>query len=275
MIIAQTGDHAFNAKAHIPVVDIMGCNISSVTVIEALATIEMWINQRSKRCKFVVSTGFHGVWEAQKSTYFRNVLNSSDLFCPDGIAPVWLSRIMGEPLIGRVPGPDLLAAFLSAANIKGYSSFFLGDTPETLAVLTRKIKHRYPGHRIAGTLSPPFRALNENDNGAILDTIHKAKPDVLWVAFGLPKQELWIFEHLKRLDIPVAVAAGAAFGFISGKIRRAPLWMGGAGFEWLWRLAVEPRKLWRRDFVEGPKFLAHAIKVCARARHHERAAIVR
>jgi N-acetylglucosaminyldiphosphoundecaprenol N-acetyl-beta-D-mannosaminyltransferase len=119
-------------------------------------------------------------------------------------------------------------------------------------------------------LSPPFRPLTEEDNQAILATIHEAKPDVLWVAFGLPKQELWIFEHLKRLDIPVAVAVGAAFGFLSGKIKRAPLWMGGAGFEWLWRLAHEPRKLWYRDFVEGPRFLAHAIRACARSRHHEK-----
>jgi N-acetylglucosaminyldiphosphoundecaprenol N-acetyl-beta-D-mannosaminyltransferase len=218
----------------------------------------------------VVATGFHGVWEAQKSAEFRQVLNSADLFCPDGIAPIWLSRMMGEPLNGRVPGPDLLAAFVSVANIKGYSSFFLGDTPETLAALTHKVQDRYPGHRIAGSLSPPFRALTAADNGAILEAIHEAKPDVLWVAFGLPKQELWIAEHLKRLEIPVAVAVGAAFGFLSGKVKRAPLWIGSAGFEWLWRLAHEPRKLWHRDLIEGSRFLAHAVRVCARSRHEAR-----
>jgi N-acetylglucosaminyldiphosphoundecaprenol N-acetyl-beta-D-mannosaminyltransferase len=260
----------FDVTERIPIVDIMGCKISSVTVFEALATIEIWIEQQSQRCKFVVATGFHGVWEAQKNSEFRSILNSADLFCPDGIAPVWLFRIMGEPLNGRVPGPDLLAAFINAANIKGYSSFFLGDTPETLAALTTRIAGRYPGHRIAGALSPPFRSLTEADNEAILETIHKAKPDVLWVAFGLPKQELWISQHLKELNIPVAVAVGAAFGFLSGKVKRAPRWMGRAGFEWLWRLAHEPRKLWHRDFVEGSRFLAHAIRVCARSRFQER-----
>ncbi|MGD0288878.1 MAG: WecB/TagA/CpsF family glycosyltransferase [Candidatus Binataceae bacterium] len=270
MKLAPSANRVFSTNARIPVVDIMGCNISSVTVFEALATIETWIEQQSQRCKFVVATGFHGVWEAQKSSEFRNVLNSADLFCPDGIAPVWLSRIMGEPLNGRVPGPDLLAAFVSVANIKGYSSFFLGDTPETLAALATKIKDSYPGHRIAGTLSPPFRPLTAADNVAILEAIHRAKPDVLWVAFGLPKQELWISEHLKRLDIPVAVAVGAAFSFLSGKVRRAPPWMGSAGFEWLWRLAHEPRRLWHRDLIEGSRFLAHAIRVCARSRRQER-----
>jgi N-acetylglucosaminyldiphosphoundecaprenol N-acetyl-beta-D-mannosaminyltransferase len=270
MKLAPAANGVSSANARIPTVDIMGCNISSVTVFEALATIETWIERQSQRCKFVVATGFHGVWEAQKSTEFRNVLNSADLFCPDGIAPVWLSRIMGAPLNGRVPGPDLLAAFVSIANIKGYSSFFLGDTPETLAALTTKIKDRYPGHRIAGTLSPPFRPLTAADNVAILETIHQAKPDVLWVAFGLPKQELWISEHLTRLDIPVAVAVGAAFSFLSGRVKRTPLWMGSAGFEWLWRLAHEPQKLWYRDLIEGPRFLAHAIRVCAQSRRHER-----
>src|SRR3984893_17156597 len=118
MALASTMEHGFDANGRIPIVDIMGCKISSVTVFEALATIETWIERQSQRCKFVVATGFHGVWEAQKSTEFRNVLNSADLFCPDGIAPVWLSRIIGAPLNGRVPGPDLLAAFVSIANIK-------------------------------------------------------------------------------------------------------------------------------------------------------------
>jgi N-acetylglucosaminyldiphosphoundecaprenol N-acetyl-beta-D-mannosaminyltransferase len=199
MALAPAVNQNFDVTERIPIVDIMGCKISSVTVFEALATIEIWIEQQSQRCKFVVATGFHGVWEAQKNSEFRSILNSADLFCPDGIAPVWLSRIMGEPLNGRVPGPDLLAAFINAANIKGYSSFFLGDTPETLAALTTRIAGRYPGHRIAGPLSPPFRSLTEADNEAILETIHKAKPDVLWVAFGLPKQELWISQHLKEL----------------------------------------------------------------------------
>jgi N-acetylglucosaminyldiphosphoundecaprenol N-acetyl-beta-D-mannosaminyltransferase len=245
----------------------MGCKLSSITLFEALATIETWIEQQSSRCKFVVATGFHGIWEAQKSPRFQNVLNSADLFCPDGIAPIWLSHILGQPLNGRVPGPDLLSAFVNVANIKGYSSFFLGDTPETLAALTSRIKDRYPGHHIAGCLSPPFRQLTEDDNTEILNMIGLARPDVLWVAFGLPKQELWISEHLMRLQVPVAIAVGAAFGFVSGQIKRAPLWMRSAGLEWLWRLAHEPRKLWHRDFVEGPRFLARAMRVCAAARH--------
>ena len=263
---SASSDIVPHAGGALPTVEIMGCKISSISVFEALATVETWIERHSDSCKFVVATGFHGVWEAQKSLAFRNVLNSADLFCPDGIAPVWLSRILGQPLDGRVPGPDLLEAFVSVANVKGYSSFFLGDTPETLAALTSKIKDRYPGHRIAGSLSPPFRPLTSDENANILNTIRLAQPDVLWVALGLPKQELWISEHRARLQVPVAIAVGAAFGFVSGRIKRAPLWMRAAGLEWLWRLGHEPRKLWHRDFIEGPRFLAHAVRVCARKR---------
>jgi N-acetylglucosaminyldiphosphoundecaprenol N-acetyl-beta-D-mannosaminyltransferase len=253
-----------------PTVDILGCQISSLTILEALATIETWITRAPGRCRFVVATGFHGIWEAQKAPEFKSVLNSSDLFCPDGIAPVWLSRVMGEPLIGRVPGPDLLTSFISIANIKGYSSFFLGDTPETLELLKSKVQQKYPGHRFAGALSPPFRALTADEDSAIVDMIHKAKPDVLWVALGLPKQEWWIYRHLDQLEVPVAVAVGAAFGFLSGTVKRAPAWMGYIGFEWLWRLAMEPKKLWRRDLIDGPLFLAHAVRECARLREQSR-----
>src|ERR1700749_1300712 len=104
--------NVFGRGAFIPRIEVMGCKISNMTLFEGLATIEKWIEQRSSPCKFVVATGFHGILGAQKSRTFLEVLNSADLFCPDGIAPVWLSHLLGRPLSGRVPGPDLLSAFL-------------------------------------------------------------------------------------------------------------------------------------------------------------------
>jgi N-acetylglucosaminyldiphosphoundecaprenol N-acetyl-beta-D-mannosaminyltransferase len=257
--------HHTGRAVSLPAVDILGCHVNSMTVVEALAIIETWITNAPSRCRFVVATGFHGLWEAQKTPEFKDVLNSADLFCPDGIAPIWLSRVMGHPLSGRVPGPDLLASFFSLANIKGYSSFFLGDTPETLELLKLKLLQRYPGHRVAGTLSPPFGAFTPNEDSAIIDAIHQAKPDILWVALGLPKQEWWIYQHLAQLRVPVAAAVGAAFGFLSGRVKRAPHWIGNLGFEWLWRLSMEPKKLWHRDLVDGPWFLAYALHECLRS----------
>ncbi len=248
------------ASANIPFVRMFGCRVSRVALSQAVDTIERWIGEGTReRCKFVVATGFHGLWEADQDPAFREVLNSADLFCPDGIAPVWISRMRGEPLPERVPGPDLLIEFLRRANRAGYRSFFLGDTEDTLAALRCRLESDYPGHRIAGLFSPPFRPRNERDDLEIIEMINQARPDVLWVALGLPKQEWWIHQHRERLRVPVAAAVGAAFGFVSGRVRRAPQWLGRLGFEWSWRLAMEPRKLWRRDLIDGPRFLVRAL----------------
>lgn len=238
---------------------ILGCSISRVTIDEALNRIERFIELREGRCRFVVATGFHGIWEAHRNPRLRDVLNSADLFCPDGIAPVWISRLRGVPLRGRVPGADLLARFAARANRTGYSSFFYGDTKETLATLKKQFERRHPGHRVAGTLSPPFRKLELEEERAMVKQINEARPDVLWVGLGVPKQEWWIHRNLDSLRVPVVVGVGAAFRLASGQVRRAPAWVGDAGFEWLWRLALEPAKLWRRDLVDGPRFLYRAL----------------
>ena len=241
-------------------VPILGCSVSQVTLHEAVDKLDDWIQHPLHRPRFVVATGFHGLWEAYKNPAFRRVLNSADLFCPDGIAPVWLSRAGKHPLAERVPGPDLLATFLQRADAKGFSSYFFGDTIETLSTLRRKVESEYPGHRVAGIFSPPFGEQSEEEERDFVSIINRAKPDVLWVALGLPKQEWWIHRHLYELKVPVVVGIGAAFSFLSGTVKRAPQWVGDAGFEWLWRLGMEPRKLWKRDLFDGPKFVYCAVR---------------
>ena len=247
-------------------VEILGCRVSRTTLAEAVALIEGWILEGSGKPRYIVATGFHGIWEAYKDPRLQRALNSADLFCPDGIAPVWLSRLQREPLSHRVPGPDLMLAFLSRANATGYSSFFFGDTGETLAGLRRKVESEYPRHRVAGCISPPFRDLTVEEDDQIVDRINAAQADVLWVGLGMPKQEWWILQHRERLRVPVVAGVGAAFGFLSGRVKRAPQWVGDHGLEWLWRLAAEPRKLWRRDLIEGPRFMAHALAECVYSR---------
>jgi N-acetylglucosaminyldiphosphoundecaprenol N-acetyl-beta-D-mannosaminyltransferase len=152
-----------------------------------------------------------------------------------------------------------MRAFFEMAAEEGYSSFFYGDTDGTLAGLQENLKREYPTHRIAGTFSPPFRILTQEEDDEIIDMINRSKPDVLWVGLGLPKQERWIFEHRFRLNVPVAVGVGAAFGFLSGQVKHAPNWLGNLGLEWLWRLTREPKKLWKRDLVDGPRFVWHVL----------------
>lgn len=263
----------FQAKCHErpASIEILGCSVSRVTLDDALNRIERWIDLREGPCRFIVTTGFHGIWEAHKDPRLRDALNAADLFCPDGVAPIMLSRLRGLPLPGRVPGPDLFAHFTARANRKGYRSFFLGDTEETLAALQQRLKRLHPGHRVVGTLSPPFRKLQLEEERAMVKQINAARPDVLWVGLGTPKQEWWIHRNLTALRVPVAIGVGAAFRFFSGQVRRAPAWVGGAGFEWLWRLAMEPAKLWRRDLIDGPQFLYRALTETLRLRARQAA----
>jgi N-acetylglucosaminyldiphosphoundecaprenol N-acetyl-beta-D-mannosaminyltransferase len=120
------------------------------------------------------------------------------------------------------------------------------------------VARKYPGHKIAGSYSPPFRPLTPAEETAILDRINAAQPDILWVALGMPKQDLWIHERLAKLNVPVAIGVGAAFAFVAGTVQRCPEWMGRAGFEWVYRFWKEPGKLWRRDLLDGPRFIFYA-----------------
>lgn len=249
-----------------PTVDVLGAKIDRIDLDGAVDRIADWIDHPSDVTRIVVATGFHGLWVAQQDPRFLRILNSADLFCPDGIAPVWISRLQGDALPARVPGPSLMAAVLDAANEQGFSSFFYGDSNETLEALKGRLEQRFPGHRIAGMRSPPFRALDAAENEAMVQEINAARPDILWVALGLPKQEIWIEEHRKQLKVPVVIAVGAAFGFLSGRVSRTPKWIGDAGFEWAWRLAAEPKKLWRRDLIDGPRFLVRVARDLARSK---------
>ncbi|HJU27950.1 MAG TPA: WecB/TagA/CpsF family glycosyltransferase, partial [Candidatus Binataceae bacterium] len=156
-----------------------------------------------------------------------------------------------------------------------HRSFFYGDTKETLEALRRRLAAEAPEHKIVGTYSPPFRPLTAAEDELVMRTINSAKPDVLWVGLGLPKQEWWIHSHLERLKVPVVAAVGAAFGLIGGTIKRAPRSLGNAGLEWLWRLGCEPKKLWRRDFIDGPRFVYHALKETLEIRSATRASSFR
>lgn len=241
-------------------IPILGAQIDQITTAEAVARVGTWIRERRPRPRHVVVTGFHGIWIGCQDPSFRSILNRADLFCPDGIAPIWLARLRGQPLPERIPGAELMRRLLDVSNTQGYSSFFYGDTIETLDALTNRLREHYPGHRVAGTLSPPFRTLSPAERAADLDRINASGADLLWVGLGLPKQERWIDAHLDHLRVPVVIGVGAAFGFLSGRVARVPSWIGNAGFEWLWRLAMEPRKLWRRDFIDGPRFLYHGLR---------------
>jgi N-acetylglucosaminyldiphosphoundecaprenol N-acetyl-beta-D-mannosaminyltransferase len=217
--------------------------------------MEQWIRERG-RPHWIAVTGSHGALEAHKRPDFRAILHSADLSIPDGM---WAARVAAKKLsceTRQVRGADLLEAFCELASSKGYTNYFFGDTGETLALASGRLRKKYPGLQIVGATSPPFRELTPDEDAQIVERINRTNPDVLWVALGLPKQEKWIFAHRERLQVPVIVAIGAAIKFHSGKVQPAPLWASQSGLEWLWRFFHEPRRTWRRAFVYGPQFAA-------------------
>ena len=150
--------------------------------------------------------------------------------------------------------------FFNITKKEDLSNYFYGDTEETLLALNKKLLSNFPDLKIAGSYPPPFRELTKEEDEKIVEKINQAKPDVLWVALGLPKQEKWIFEHKDKLKVPVVIGVGAAFKFLSGKVKRAPIWVGNLGFEWLWRLSHEPKTTWKRVSIDMPIFFWMIIK---------------
>ncbi len=182
-------------------------------------------------------------------------MNGAELWAPDGIAPVLVARMCGHRNVERATGTDIMREFFRRANQEQYSSYFYGDTDATLNALRERVTREYPGHKIVGSFAPPFRPLAPEEDREIVERINAARPDVLWVALGMPKQDLWIYDRLDRLKVPVAIGVGAAFAFVAGTVPRCPEWIGRMGFEWAHRTVTEPKKLWRRVLIDGSDFL--------------------
>lgn len=226
----------------------LGVSFDSLTLAEAVARIERMI--ASRRPHYVATANVDFVVQAQSDPELRRILFEADLVLCDGKPLVWASRWLGNPLPERVAGADLVPELLQAAAKKGYRVFFLGASPESAERAARNVKQNYPGVEIAGYYSPPFQPLLEMNHDEIIRRIRKAEPDLLLVSFGCPKQEKWISMHYQALGVPVSIGVGATIDFLAGQVKRAPLWMQNAGLEWVFRLAQEPRRLFKRYAVD-------------------------
>jgi len=238
----------------LPSIHVLGIRVNMVQMGEALGLIEHWIKERD-RCHYIVASQMHGVMEARRHPDFKTVLNSADLFVPDGVSLTWVAHRRGFRSQKRICGFDLMWEFLGLAEEKGYRIFFYGDTDDTLQLLTRRLSEDFPRIKIAGVHSPPFRPLTPEEDAQETRMINESGADIVWVGLGLPKQERWMFEHRDKLSVPVIVGVGAAFKFLSGRAHRAPPWMLDHGLEWLWRFFHEPRRMWRRVLIDGPHFV--------------------
>lgn len=236
-----------------PFLSIAGININLVQIPDIVKYLAVWIDDNDQG-NYVVIANANDVIAAKKDIRVREAINSSSLSVPDGFSLVLYARFVGQSLKRRAYGPDLMLEFLKLSEVRGYSHFFYGATDKTLDLLLKNIKERFPAIQIAGTYAPPFRQLSQEEDLRVIDSINKSDPDVIWVGLGCPKQQLWMYEHRNRLNVPVMVGVGAAFDFLAGTKPQAPRWIRDNGFEWLFRLVTEPKRLWRRYLVDYPLF---------------------
>jgi N-acetylglucosaminyldiphosphoundecaprenol N-acetyl-beta-D-mannosaminyltransferase len=233
--------------------DILGINVSAITMEETVRRIQGWIEK--KQSNYVCVTPVCVVMEAQKDEGFRDIVNSAGLVTPDGMPLVWLSRLKGCRDAERVYGPDLMLEVCRVAQQKEYSSFFYGGADGVPQKLKDSLCGKFPGLKVVGAYSPPFRPLTTQEDEDVVRMINGFSPDIVWVGIGAPRQEKWMASHLGRLNAHVMIGVGAAFDFLSGAKRQAPRWIQRSGLEWLFRLITEPRRLWRRYLIGNTLFV--------------------
>lgn len=244
---------------------ILGVPFHDVTMAETLAHIDALVAARRPRYLATANLDFAAL--ASQDVELQRILLEAHLVLCDGTPLVWASRWLGAPLRERVAGSDLMPVLAAHAAKSGHRLFLLGADEATLAEASARLQAANPGLVIAGAYSPPVAKLLELDHEGILQRIHAARPDILLVAFGCPKQEKWIYMNLPRLNVPVAIGVGGTFDMIAGRVRRAPVWMRRCGLEWTVRLAQEPRRLFNRyllDLLFFVRALRHQRRVLGR-----------
>ena len=251
----------------LPRVDILGVRISAINPEQTVAEIEGWIGRRERH--YVNVCNVHTIMECQQDPRLTRVVNNSGLSTPDGMPLVWLSRLHGFRNAARVYGPDLMLALCQRSETNGHRHFFYGGAPGIAERLADQLQRRFPRLQIAGIHAPPFRKVGAIEERPVLDAIDAARPDIVWVGLGTPKQDHWVADHRPLLEAPVIIAIGAAFDFHAGVLRQAPRWMQRSGLEWSFRLAQEPRRLAYRYLVLNPLFVLNAFLQATKLRRFE------
>ena len=243
--------HVINVNAN-NTSNILGVNISVTNMESTIADIAE--NLEKWRGEYVCISNVHTTVMAHDDEKYREVQNEAIMALPDGGPLSSYSRSTGKSDARRVTGPDLMKELLKRSGEHGWSHFFYGSSEKTLSMLKEKIEKDYPGAKIAGMISPPYREISPEEDEEFVSKINESKPDFVWVGLGAPKQEIWMNAHKGRINA-IMFGVGAAFDYESGNLKRAPKWMQKCNLEWLYRLMQEPRRLFKRYFITNLKFL--------------------
>lgn len=237
---------------------LLGVKLSGMPLHEIVDQSIGAIDRQAPSVTFACATP-HSLVVAQNDQFFMSALNNATHIVADGTGITLASRCIGIEAGPRITGPDYFIAMLQIMSKRKKKVFFFGSTTHVLERLMSKVIQTYPGVIICGSLSPPYGDWSVSENQAMLEIINKSEPDVLWVAMTAPKQEKWVEANRHLLNVPVVASVGAAFAWVAGTIPRAPAWIGKCGLEWLYRFILEPRRMWRRNLISSPRYIALVI----------------
>lgn len=234
-----------------------GLNFNSVTLEEAAEHLSNLLRDRLPVLAFTPNVDH--IVLLNSNPEFEEAYKNAGFICADGMPLVWFSALIGKKLPERVTGVDLVSSLVSKASEKGLKIYFMGGKAEVTPIAVAKLQSAFPDFVLAGISTPPPGFENSAEENAVLvNTINQSSPDILFVALGAPKQEIWSYRHREKLNVGVIVAVGGAFDFLAGRIQRAPEFVQRLGLEWLWRLIHEPTRLWKRYLVRDRAFLGIA-----------------
>jgi N-acetylglucosaminyldiphosphoundecaprenol N-acetyl-beta-D-mannosaminyltransferase len=239
-------------------VDVLGVPLTPCTVNEAVDRVGNWVH--TEYPSYATFTGVHGVMEAQRKPDVLRAHQGAGVIAPDGAPMVWASRFAGIKIAARVTGREFMAACCERAAAEGWTSFIYGGKPGRAEELADILRDRYPGIKIVGTYTPPFRPLTPAEDADMVAQINASGASLVWVGLSTPKQELWMAEHRGLLQAPALLGVGAAIDYIAGELSEAPRWMQRAGLEWAYRLMLEPKRLASRYFRNNPAFIAAILR---------------
>jgi N-acetylglucosaminyldiphosphoundecaprenol N-acetyl-beta-D-mannosaminyltransferase len=232
--------------------NVLDMRVDATSHEDASRRVVQWAQE--ERSAYVCVASVHMVMEAFDSKSFRQVVNGADLVTPDGRPLVWALQGLGARNASQVRGTDLTTHVVERAARENVPIALYGGTPEVLDEFVRVLKARYPKIQVACRIAPPFRPLTAEEDEAVTQKIVASGARILFVGIGCPKQENWMAAHKGRIPA-VMLGVGAAFDFHTGQVRQAPRWMQAAGLEWVFRLAMDPRRLWKRYAKHNPRFV--------------------
>lgn len=228
--------------------------INNVDMPETIQAIENMIASEQK--SYVVAINVDVVMKIEKDAYLKEIVDNADMVLVDGKPLIWISKWHGRPLKDKISGSDLVPQMCDVAAKKGHTLFIIGGKDGIAEQAKEQLEKKYSGIKIVGTYAPPFGFENDkNELDKINTKITEAHPDILIVCFGCPKQEKWIYENIKKYDAKVSICAGATVDFLAGNVKRAPEWMSNHGLEWFYRFLQEPKRMFKRYFVDDMKIV--------------------